>query len=170
MEKFLEKISSYSILNNLLPGSIFCYLLKLLYGIDITGEGVVDLLLFYYFIGIILSRIGSVLIEPICKEIKLVKYADYSQYLMASKVDEKIDILLETNNTYRTFLSLFFVLIITKLYISFMEYYTILTEKSVFIIIIVLFILFAFSYRKQTKYIKTRVEKTIEKGVLSKKE
>ena len=163
MEKFLEKISSYNILNNLLPGSIFCYLLKIFYGIDIISESVVEILFLYYFIGMVISRVGSVVIEPIFIKLKIVIYADYSNYLMASKIDDKIEILLETNNTYRTVLSLFFVLIIIKLYIVFMRYYPILIEMSSLIIIITLFMLFAFSYRKQTNYIKARVEKTIKK-------
>jgi len=38
MEKFFEKISSYNLLNNLLPGAVFCYLLKYFTSINLISE------------------------------------------------------------------------------------------------------------------------------------
>ena len=64
IESLLEKLSSYNLLNNLLPGAIFCYLLKTIVNIDISNNIVEDLFV-YYFIGMIISRIGSIIIEPI---------------------------------------------------------------------------------------------------------
>ena len=111
----------------------------------------------------VISRIGSVIVEHICRKINFVKFAEYGEFLKASKKDDKIDILSETNNTYRTMLSLTLVLLVTKLYIFISSKCEPLEAWTPFVIIIVLFLLFAFSYRKQTSYVRKRVIKINEK-------
>ena len=106
MEKLIEKLDSYSILNNLLPGAVFAYLFEYIFEVDIVRDGIVENLFIYYFIGMIVSRIGSLAVEPLCKKIKWVKYADYSSYIKASRKDDKIDVLSEVNNSFRTIFSL----------------------------------------------------------------
>lgn len=159
MEKLLEKISSYNLLNNLLPGATVCYLLKFFIGIDIIQTNIIDNLFIFYFMGMVVSRIGSLIIEPICKKIKLLSYADYKSYLIACKNDEKIETLLEINNTYRTFLAgCVFILVIWGYYKA-GQHFKILFDIAPVLTIILLTCLFAFSYKKQTNYIKLRVEK-----------
>ena len=72
MENILEKLDSYNILNNLLPGVILDYLLKKMLGFDLVEGSILENLFLYYFLGMIVSRIGSHVIEPICKKIKWV--------------------------------------------------------------------------------------------------
>lgn len=161
MEKFLDKLSSYNLLNNLLPGAASCFLMKIYWSKNILSSNVVENMFICYFIGLVISRVGSVIVEPICKKIKWVVYADYKQYISASNEDSKLDILLEINNMFRTMFAMCFVLLIGKLYI-----YICLTVKviGVFekeIVLFGVFLLFAYSYRKQTKYIKRRVENNI---------
>lgn len=163
-EKMLERISSYNLFNNLLPGAVYCFLLNKLLGINFCSGNIVEDLFIYYFTGMVVSRIGSVIIEPICKKIKFVKFAKYGDFLKASKKDEKIDILSETNNTYRTMLSLMLVLLITKLYIFISSKCETIVAWTPVVIITVLFLLFAFSYRKQTSYVRERVIKINEKS------
>lgn len=158
MEKFLDKLSSYNLLNNLLPGAVSCFLMKLYWDKNILSSDVIESIFIYYFIGLVISRVGSVIVEPICRKCKWVKFADYDQYISASKKDSKLDILLETNNMFRTMLAMCFILLVGKLYI-----YICLTIKVVGavekeIVLIGLLLLFACSYRKQTKYIKRRAE------------
>ena len=75
-------------------------------------------LFLYYFIGLIISRIGSLILEPFLKLIKFVRFADYEDYVMASKSDPKIDLFSEQNNMYRTLCSLFIMLILFKIFDS----------------------------------------------------
>jgi hypothetical protein len=162
-EKMLERISSYNLFNNLLPGAVYCFLLNKLLSINFCSGNIVEDLFIYYFAGMVISRIGSIIVEPICKKINFVKFAEYGEFLKASKKDDKIDILSETNNTYRTMLSLTLVLLVTKLYIFISSKCEPLEAWTPFVIIIVLFLLFAFSYRKQTSYVRKRVIKINEK-------
>ncbi len=46
MEKFFEQLTSYNILNNLLPGAIFCYILKYFLNIDIIANSLIGDLFF----------------------------------------------------------------------------------------------------------------------------
>ena len=62
MESLLEKISSYNILNNLIPGAVFVFLGKLLDIISLPLDGIVESIFIYYFCGMIISRIGSLVI------------------------------------------------------------------------------------------------------------
>ena len=60
----------------------------------------------YYFMGLVISRIGSLMIEPTLKKVGFLKSADYSKFVLASKTDNKLDVLSETNNMYRTLCAL----------------------------------------------------------------
>lgn len=164
MEKFIEKLSSYNILNNMLPGAIFCYLIELLFNINLIKDDIISNIFIYYFCGMICSRTGSIIVEYVLKKIKIgnyhfIKFVKYDDFLDASKKDPKIEILSETNNTYRSILGVCVVLLITKFYIIILEKLEFLKNFSEYIIIIAIFVLFVLSYKKQTKYITDRVRK-----------
>ena len=59
----------------------------------------------YYFIGLIIIRIGSLAIEPALKRIRFVKFTSYTEFVKALKSDSKIDILSEINNYLRSLLT-----------------------------------------------------------------
>lgn len=162
MDKLLEKISSYNLLNNLIPGSVFCFLLHSVCTIDILSDSIVENLFIYYFIGMVLSRVGSIIIEPIAQKMKLATYADYNDYIAASKIDPKIDILLETNNLYRTIAAAGFLIIFVKIYTVAEQHLYVLSFVAPYIIAVFLLVIFLLSFRKQTRYIKKRVNNAIQ--------
>lgn len=162
MKELLDKISSYNLFNYLLPGVIYVILISKLTDINLIQE---DLLLggfLYYFIGLIISRVGSILIEPVLKFISFVKFAEYKDFVKASQKDSKIEILSETNNMYRTLISLFISIGLTVLYSLLEAKYSFVKEWSVPILIILIFVMFLFAYRKQTKYITSRIKSNLE--------
>lgn len=67
MEKLLEKLSSYQLFNYLFPGIIFINLIDLLTSINVPQNRVEFMVFLYYIVGMVLSRIGSVVIEPFLK-------------------------------------------------------------------------------------------------------
>ena len=163
MDKFIEKLSPYNLLNNLLPGAVVYILLDKMLNLGTQGINVAEELFLFYFVGMIASRIGSIIIEPICKIIKFVQYAEYKDYLDAIKIDPNISTLLESNNMYRTFLSGMILIILVKVYLVIV---TKVYSNECFLQIALLgalVVLFALSYRKQTSYIKRRVEKAIQR-------
>ena len=157
MKDLLQKISSYNIFNYLLPGVVFVTLLRLLTKYELIIDDFIVGVFFYYFIGLIINRIGSLVIEPIIKKTSLVKFFDYRKFISASRKDEKIDLFSEVNNMYRTFISMFLILLLIIIY----EKFSLLLSISHFVMtligLILLIILFIFSYKKQSEYINKRI-------------
>lgn len=173
LKQIVDKISSYNIFNNLYPGILLSYLWKLLFDINLLSDNWFENLILMYFIGMVTSRIGSVIIEPIMKKIRikkktLLQFAPYSDYEIASKEDPLVATLSETNNTYRTLLSCFICTFVFKICdvinrVCIENKFTFFYENKDWIALVLLIILFAFSYVKQTSYVRKRVESIIKR-------
>ncbi len=158
MKDILQKLSTYNIFNYLLPGIIFVILLRYFTSFNLVIEEVLIGAFLYYFIGMIISRIGSLIVEPLLIKIKLVKFSNYKKFIAASKNDDKIELFSEINNMYRTFLSMLIILLVIVIYEStpkFIELNNII--KSIIGLLSLIF-LFLLSYRKQTEYINKRID------------
>lgn len=170
---FIEKISSYNIFNYLFPGVVFCNLVDLMTRFDFKIDNFLVELFMYYFVGMIISRIGSLFVEKALKKIefdgkKFLIFADYKDYIDACKDDSKIEILSEVNNTYRTIVAAFIsfgaVLIYDKFIYDNLEKNCSCANEIIAVLVgIFVFIVFIISYKKQTDYIRKRVEKYLQK-------
>lgn len=164
MNELLNKLSEYHFVQSLVPGMIFTYCSKMFYGVNfLTDKPIYDFCVIL-IIGLIISRVGSLIIEPLLKKIKILNFCNYSEYIKASKKDSTIKNLSETNNLYRVIIATFLVLLVEKLYIFLAEKFTWLNDWFYLIISVLLIVLFIFSYRKQTNYIKQRVDKALDKS------
>lgn len=158
MKELLDKLSSYNIFNYLLPGVVFVSLSKSVTGYDLVQENLLVGVFVYYFIGMVISRIGSIVIEPLLKKSRIIRFADYEKYVIAAKKDEKIELLSEVNNTYRTIVSLALILVCIRGYRA-LELSAGFNEAvSIYLLCVFLFILFILAHRKQTSYVRQRVE------------
>ncbi len=158
IKDILDKITSYNIFNYLLPGILFVFLTKEITTYNLIQENNLIGAFLYYFIGMVVSRFGSLIIEPFLKKVKFLKFSDYRAFVKASKKDNKIELFSEVNNTYRTILSMFILLIIEKIYLRIKVYYGLQHETTFVILTLFITMLFLFSYRKQTNYITKRIE------------
>ena len=158
VKEIIDKISSYNIFNYLFPGVLFVIIAKRLTTYNLVQDDNLMGAFLYYFIGMIISRFGSVIIEPILKKIKFLKFREYNRYVNASKKDPKLELFSEVNNTYRTLNSMMISLLILKIYNYIETKFTLDSSISLVILTIVVFILFIFSYRKQTNYITKRID------------
>lgn len=114
-------------------------------------------LFLYYFIGLIISRIGSLTVEPILKTSKILQFASRKDFVKASESDPKIEILSEQNNMYRTLCSMSIILIVLVVYDQIKPNVPWGTHVNGIVFLVALTVLFVFSYRKQTRYISERV-------------
>jgi hypothetical protein len=158
MAEFLNKIATYNIFNYLLPGVIWAVVASRITQYDFLQGDLVVGLFFYYFIGLVISRFGSLVIEPLLRALSFVKFTEYSAFVIASKNDAKLDLLSEAQNTYRTIASLFVALMLLKAYELLEEGHAALRGKGIYILLTVLLLMFLFSYCKQTAYISKRIE------------
>ena len=157
MKAILDKLSSYNIFNYLFPGFLFVIVGEKLTSIPLFYEKWFIGMFLYYFYGLVISRIGSMVVEPILKRVQFVQFADYKDYVAASKLDSKIEIFSEQNNMYRTLCSLTLVLIFLKATDKIKDVLSWGADVNSFIFLAGLLILFLFSYRKQTRYVVQRV-------------
>lgn len=111
----------------------------------------------YYFIGLSISRIGSLILQPILKGIKFLKISEYTDFVETSKNDHKIDVFSEINNMYRTLASMFILILLLKAYELLVFKYPVIEKWSALILIVLLLILFICSYIKQTRFITKRI-------------
>ena len=157
MKEILDKISSYNLFNYLLPGIIFALAVEKLTGYPLLGGDIIVNAFVAYFTGLVVSRFGSLVVEPILRKVRLVKFVNYSEYVKASKKDPKIELFSEINNSYRTLSSM---LILTLLLTGweFVEYkWIVLKGISPYLLLGSLIVMFLYSYKKQTEYIIKRV-------------
>ncbi len=160
MKEVIEKISSYNLFNYLLPGVLFTIFSKNFLHIDLIQENIILDVFLYYFIGLVVSRFGSLAIEPSLKKIKFLRFAKYEDFVIVSKNDSKIEIFSEANNMYRTFIAMFALLLLSKLYFYIQTFYPSMQYWNLHILIALLLVMFLYSYRKQTMYIFKRIYPT----------
>ena len=158
MKEIIEKLSSYNIFNYLFPGVVFAILATKFTGLNLTFDNLFLGAFAYYFIGLVISRFGSVFIEPFLKLMRIVKFADYKDFVTVSKSDNKLEILSEANNMYRTLISMFSLLFLTFGFKNLADKWEFLKNNQDIILLTFLFFLFLLSYRKQTNYITKRIK------------
>ena len=158
MKELIDKLSSYNLFNYLLPGTLFAVLAEHVSTFKIIQSDIVVGLFLYYFIGLVISRIGSLAIEPVMRRTSFVKFAPYKDFVSVAKQDPTLEILSEANNMYRTLCALFMSLGALRLFDVVVRFLGLSSVIGLSVLFAVLFLLFAFAYRKQTAYIVQRIE------------
>ena len=157
MKELFEKVSSYNLFNYLLPGIIFAYSAGDFAGHRLTKDNNFFNAFLYYFIGMIISCCGELVIEPLLRKVRFLRFSDYKHFVDASRKDEKINLLSEINNTYRTLIAMLILLVLVKAYNHYRLVWEISDTMTNLGSIGVLLLIFLFSYRKQTGFIRKRV-------------
>ena len=158
MAELLDKLSSYNLFNYLLPGIVFAVVASKFTHYSFLGYEILIAAFIYYFMGLVISRFGSLVIEPALKHIGFVRFAEYKRFVVASKKDQKIELMSEVNNTYRTLCSLFVLLLFLKLYEQTAVKWPVIDRFGIAILVLLLLVMFAFAYRKQTEFVRKRIE------------
>jgi hypothetical protein len=136
---------------------VFVVLSEALTQYSLVQDDIVTGVFLYYFVGLVISRFGSLAIEPMLKRVSFLQFAEYKEFVAACKEDEKIELLSEVNNTYRTLSSLFLLLLLLKLYEWVEGRVPVLKDWGAIVLAVLLTIMFLLAYRKQTNYIRKRV-------------
>ena len=147
-----------SMIENFISGVIFGYYLNDIIGIRILREDMIFNICICYVVGLLVSRFGSLVVEKVLKKLKCINFVDYKAYAVASKEDVTLRFLSQINNFFRTIIAMVF-LMITTYVLSFFKEYLIEYKTPLTIILGVLVLaLMICSYKKQTEYIKNRVQ------------
>jgi len=158
MKDIIDKLTSYNLFNYLFPGVLFSILATKFANINLIFDNLFIGAFAYYFVGLVISRFGSIIIEPILKLTKILKFADYTDFIEASKKDPKIEVLSESNNMFRTIVSMLVLLFLTIGFQFLAGKWEFFKNSQNEVFLSLLFLLFLFSYRKQTNYIVKRIK------------
>lgn len=154
LNELIEKFSSYNIFNYLLPGTVFAYMMDRTTDLEFVLEDYLIAVFFYYFLGLVISRFGSIVVEGSLKKVGLIKFGDYGDYVKATDKDLLLPVLSEQNNVLRTLIALVLFILGGQAYSAFTPAEC---EPAVnALLLVALLVLLVFSYRKQTDYISAR--------------
>ncbi len=162
MEELLKRISSYDLLNNLIPGGFLVFVLEKIFAPGLADQHLLVLAIVTYFLGSVASRVGSLVVEPCLKKLKLLDSKPYAAFIEASKSDSKIEILLQTNNTYRSICGAALLALGAVGIKVLSAHYRIEMNHLLLAGSIGLALLYAFSFRKQTSYLCRRIQHAVD--------
>ena len=163
MEDFLNKLENYNILNYILPAIIFDVGCRYYINIELIPTDNIFISIFiYYFLGLVISRVGSLIIKPLLWKLKVLNKKDSSECVDFYKAEKK-EILFTDYNMYRNFIATFFLLLVSKFAYAVKNWLNINSTIICTILFIFLLVLFIISYKKQLGYIHSRIENTKSK-------
>lgn len=162
MESILQNISEYRLLNNLIPGGFFVGVLSWAGGWASNEVNFIFILAISYVAGAILSRLGSIIVEPIAKKVFKVEFSSYDDYCQAEKRYPKLTTLNTENNIFRTFVVMSACLLLGAPIIGLFgmgdgRALSLLVIASALSVVI-----FMLAYIKQTNYIVGRIKSELE--------
>ena len=185
----MEIIGAYEILNNVIPGAIYIFLVDKYTSFHfLSGDFFSDAIVFY-FAGLVIGPIGSSFrrrpsIKNSDTKIKdrfMLRFRlllwpksecsnaddNYEEYIRAEQEDSKIPKLLLVCNMYRTFASVAICVIVTIL-LSILKEIVPITHNPyvktglVILFCAVLFLIFRSAFIKQSQFIKYRIKRNIK--------
>lgn len=146
--KFISMLSRYEIITNLIPGALLVYILNQ-FGIPIWSDNIYFNIAACYFVGMVNNRFSSLCIEEPLKKIGWIKWREYGEYNTAKKERPFIVTLQEMANQFRAMTAVFLLSILGLLYKLLASQCNCIMNYGYVILIVLLFVLFIFSYRKQ---------------------
>lgn len=167
MNSIFSKITDYEIFDRLFPGFLIYLYLTNLFNIstdfsNLSISSTIMLVVLSYFVGLTISRIGSLTIEPLAKKTGLIRFR--KDFYQAERNDPKIKVLLKDFNMYRNIAASIAIAII----VTFVKnIFSPLSRDELvlrIIILTLLFVVFLAAYSKQSTSINNRV-KYAKKGI-----
>ena len=153
VKSITDKLSTYQFSNFIYPGAVFLGILKFK-GVKIPMlDNVWWLLLASYFLGMVISRFGSIVIEWISVKATLITKYDIKAYAKHLKADSFTGIILELANIYRTLCAMGLILMVCTI-IGYNG-----ADKCCMILLEIMFvILFWMSFIKQYHYLLNKLK------------
>jgi len=74
MKEILEKLSQYNLFNYLLPGVIYSVVIEFATDYSLIHSEVIITLFICYFVGLVISRVGSLVIEQGLKFVRFIRF------------------------------------------------------------------------------------------------
>lgn len=157
MESLLSKISAYHLISYALTGLLLTSCYVVLHGLA-PDYGPAIVFGAVYLVGLLVSRIGSVLMEWPLKKIGFIQYAPYADFVEAESIDSKVSGLAEQSSFYRTLCCGFGLLTIFSAFDGREPIFSDLPGWAETIAFLVISVLFLLAYKKQCSFVFNRVK------------
>ena len=178
IERLIDKISSYELLNNFIPGAVYIGIVERVTHFKLGVTEIYAELVLCYFTGVVIGRIGSLFLEGALYERnsddstetngETVSHSDFTKAEILDK-EGKITTLSAINNMYRTFISVSVCLLFTVLLdliwgVTPDPLFKIVKKRTALVILacVSLIILFVKARKKQTRYLVSRVKTVLK--------
>lgn len=163
MDDLINKISSYNLFNYLFPGVLYVVSVNHFTKLQLPIENLIEAFFVCYFIGLVISRIGALFINPCAKILPwLPKGFPYCQFLEAEGKDPKIEVLSQERNVYRTLIALG-LSVLVSIGIDEVLKWVHLSATMVFCILVGLMtILFVCAYVRQSRFLSERINNNLK--------
>ncbi len=162
MEKLINNFSKYHIIETLIPGFIFIMLFKLLI-VNIGKNDFIFLTILAYFVGIIISRISSIFTKKLLFKFTKEQGIKYSDYIKATKNDEKIEEFSMDKNLYRNLVTVCLIILFVKIMQNTKIMKFISMDFLIITILVFLIFLFSISFIQMNSKIVERAKISILK-------
>lgn len=156
MSELLNKISAYDVINIALPGiALVAFNNAFFAGGALAANDFLTAVGVCFVAGVVASRVGSVVVEPIVVALGGLKRGSYAEYLRAVERNGKIEGLRAVSNMYRSLAGAALVCLAELVLEPILSQ---LGDVSLPLCCVALLALFAISWAKQEAYINKRVE------------
>lgn len=81
------------------------FLLRTFKQVDLIQKDILFGLVIYCFVSMLVSRVGSLILDPVLPALELIRFSDHAAYVVASRSDSLFQALLETCNTFRSIMT-----------------------------------------------------------------
>jgi hypothetical protein len=152
-----DKISSYNLVTNLIPGVIAVEAIRALGLPLVSSKDLPTWLVLAYLLGSISSRVGSLIVDPLSRRYLKTSSNDYALFLKATRNDSKLDILVETSNGYRTMVGGCICAVLISIAYNALAPLEFSDKTWIIISLLAATIIFFISYVKQMRYIEQRI-------------
>lgn len=161
VDTLLGKISRYEVATNLIPGTLLTLILRRI-GFDFFIDSTFINLIICYYIGLINNRFSSLCVEGLMRRLNLIEWRDYNKYNKAKKERPFIATLQEIANQYRSFTAVFILSVLALGYYYIQSSCHFVAEYGYVFVIILVTLLFFFSYRKQVNdYVVKNIDEVV---------
>jgi hypothetical protein len=161
LKSFSDKVSSYQIFTFLFPGAVFLGILKTSYTEEMPELNIWEKLFLCYTIGMIISRIGTLVIEGtmiwLNRWINALDKIEYKNIILAERRDTKLNMLIQISNTYRTMAAVFLTILIAAA-VNKISSLGFDFSCDLLWFCVAMILLFVLSFRKQYSYAKKRAD------------
>jgi hypothetical protein len=149
LKSIIDKLSSYNLFNYLFPGFVFVILLKESTSYLSCLNFDLSTVIIIYFAGLVISRVGSLVIEGIMLKLSIIKEINTKNLFEKFRDNIKLEIIHEAMNMYRTLASMALILFLLTVLDMGVNKSITLYGMIYSLLEFAVFILFTFAFYKQ---------------------